>query len=55
MDDGKAIAPLYNRLEDSFMSLANEYRISERWREHFHTMFCELKQPVLKKELINVG
>ena len=30
------------KLVDSFNSIANEYRISERWREHFDELFIEL-------------
>lgn len=30
------------KLKDSFESMADEYRISERWREHFRELFSEI-------------
>jgi len=40
---------IINDLEDSFKCLANEHRISRRWREHFRILFCELKEEANKR------
>jgi len=35
-----------DRLRDSFKSIAGEYMISQRWREHFDELFMEVDQYV---------
>jgi len=35
---------LSDRLRDSFKSIAGEYMISQRWREHFDELFMEVDQ-----------
>jgi len=43
---------VYYKLQNSFNSLANEYRIGERWREHFESLFDEIpfyKQNIKEK------
>lgn len=41
---------VYYKLVDSFRALAKEYRISERWREHFNLLFDEI--PPHKEDFI---
>ena len=33
-----------DKLRDSFKSIAGEYMISQRWREHFDELFMEVDQ-----------
>jgi len=35
---------IVEKLRDSFMALQKEYRVSERWVEHFQELFYELAQ-----------
>ena len=43
-NDMKTKEQIVEKLRDSFMALQKEYRVSERWVEHFQELFYELAQ-----------